>query len=157
MYNKILLGIDKSENAQRAAKKVIKLQKLTGADVVAFHAANVHHVPKVMPVTVPMQPAAGYIATDPSFEARRAALKESGRVILGKTTKLFEEHDIPVETRLITDMDPEEYALEAIEKDEFDLVVIGCKGDHSKLERIFLGTTAQKLVNEAGCDVLIVR
>lgn len=44
-----------------------------------------------------------------------------------------------------------------VEEENFDLVVLGDQGQHSKLERIFLGTVAEGIVNNAQCDVLIVR
>ncbi len=44
-----------------------------------------------------------------------------------------------------------------MEEENFDLIVLGSKGEHSKLEQIFSGTIAQKVVNDVPCDVLIVR
>jgi len=42
-------------------------------------------------------------------------------------------------------------------RDDFNLIALGCKGEHSKLRRILLGTVATNLLNEASCDVLFVR
>jgi nucleotide-binding universal stress UspA family protein len=80
-----------------------------------------------------------------------------GKKILKKTEKVFDEKDIDIETRLIEDKKPEEYIEKAVEKEDFELVVLGSKGEHSKLEQIFSGTVAQKVVNEVPCDILIVR
>ena len=62
-----------------------------------------------------------------------------------------------VETRLIYNTMPEDYIKKIVKEEEFDLVILGCKGDHSKLRRTFLGTVPDKVINEAPCDVLIVR
>ncbi len=43
------------------------------------------------------------------------------------------------------------------EEENFDLVILGCRGKHSKLKRTFLGTIPDKVINNAPCDVLIVR
>jgi len=80
-----------------------------------------------------------------------------GKKILEKTNKLFGENNIDIETRLITDEKPEDYIEKVVEKENIDLVVLGSKGEHSKLEQIFSGTIAQKVLNDVPCDVLIVR
>ena len=64
---------------------------------------------------------------------------------------------MPVEVRLVEDKKPDEYMYEAIEKEDFDLIVLGCQGDHSKLRRIFMDTIPDKVLNQASADVLIVR
>ncbi len=47
--------------------------------------------------------------------------------------------------------------LEAIEKEGFDLVVLGCEGYHSKLRRILSDKIPDKVLNKAPADILIVR
>ncbi len=63
----------------------------------------------------------------------------------------------PVELRVIEDQSPEDYILETIEDEDFDLLVMGSEGGHSAFRRIFLVTISTKLLNEALCDVIIVR
>ncbi len=55
MYKKILIGVDDSENAIRAAKKVIEIQKLHDSEVVAFHSV-IHHLSE-------MNPGFGYLSS----------------------------------------------------------------------------------------------
>lgn len=46
--------------------------------------------------------------------------------------------------------------LDYVEENNFDLVVLGAKG-HTKFERLFLGTTGEKVTRKANCPVLTVR
>jgi nucleotide-binding universal stress UspA family protein len=62
-----------------------------------------------------------------------------------------------VETRLIEDLSPSEYITKIVNEENFDLVVIGSKGHHSKIKEIFLGTVSSHVLKNASCDVLIVR
>jgi nucleotide-binding universal stress UspA family protein len=56
----------------------------------------------------------------------------------------------------VEDMKPEKYIIDKIKEEKFDLVVLGGKGQHSKIESL-LGTVSTHVVNNAHCDVLIVR
>lgn len=80
-----------------------------------------------------------------------------GKKILEEIQKLFNNEGQKVETRLIFDTPPEDYIKKITEEENFDLVILGCKGKHSKLKRTFLGTIPDKVINNAPCDVLIVR
>ncbi|MBD3341691.1 MAG: hypothetical protein GF353_21480, partial [Candidatus Lokiarchaeota archaeon] len=82
--------------------------------------------------------------------------KVRGEKILARAEQIFGEKNIPIETRLIEGLDPEDYIIQTVEKEAFDLVALGCKG-HSKLEEIFIGSVALEVLNKAPCDVLIVR
>jgi len=70
---------------------------------------------------------------------------------------MFDNSISPVETRLIEDLSPDEYILNVVNKENFDLVIIGSKGHHSKLKEIFLGTVSTQFSKNTPCDVLIVR
>ena len=83
--------------------------------------------------------------------------EREGKKILRDKKKMFDEAELPVEIRLIKDEDPEDYIERIIKEEEFDLVVIGLKGVHSKLRQMFIGSVAKKVVKHASCDVLVVR
>ena len=157
MYKKILLAVDGSENAMRAMDKAIQLQKVFNSEVIAFHAVEYHRIPTKIPLPIPFNTTYAYNMATADQELIRQKYLEAGRKLLNKTQKKFKDAGVEVDARLVEFTSPEEFALDAGEKFGIDLIIIGCKGDHSKLERVFLGTVAQKLVNEAKCDVLTVR
>ncbi|MFO8018807.1 MAG: universal stress protein [Promethearchaeia archaeon] len=155
-FEKILLAIDNSENAVRAAKKGLELQKKFDSTVVAFHSIAHGMIPKTIPVTVPTFPG-GYPIPSVDYNKIQDAYIEAGEVILQEINDMFQEEEQEVETRLIVDEEPEDYIEKIVEEEDFDLVVLGCQGKHSKLEELLLGTVANKTVNHVNCDVLIVR
>ncbi|MGV9199915.1 MAG: universal stress protein [Promethearchaeia archaeon] len=156
VFDKILLAIDSSENAIRAAEKGLELQKKFGSTVVAFHSIAHGMVPKTIPLTVPTFPG-GYTIPTVDYNKIRDAYIEAGEALLKDIKEMFEEEQQEIETRLILDDDPEDYIQDIVDEENFDLVVLGCQGKHSKLEELFLGTVANETVNKAACDVLIVR
>jgi nucleotide-binding universal stress UspA family protein len=57
---------------------------------------------------------------------------------------------------LVVEGDPADEILKAIEHEGSDLVVMGARG-LGALERLFLGSTSQKVLSHAPCSVLLVR
>jgi len=71
--------------------------------------------------------------------------------------QVFENEGIEVEWKLEMDIDPAQFATDAAEKEEYDLVIAGSQGRHSKLGSLLIGSVTEKIVSNASCDVLIVR
>jgi nucleotide-binding universal stress UspA family protein len=159
MFEKILLATDGSDSALDAARKTVELQKKFGSQVVIFHAEKHYYAP------VDNQPRSfpfidlGALKPDPALQQREInkAFKVWGVRMLEKTKEIFDKESLEVEIRLIETQGPVDYAKEISKKENFDLIVVGCKGHHSKLREIFIGSVAQKISNEAYCDVLVVR
>ena len=84
-------------------------------------------------------------------------VEQIGESILAEKKAIFEELQIPTETSLITSDYPEDYIIDIVEKEKFDLVVVGIKGIHSKFSQIFLGSVAENVMKNAPCDVLVIR
>lgn len=165
IYNKILIAMDNSEDAFDAAKKVIELVNNSTKEetqkeypeIIAFHSTKHHLMPNIMPITVPSGFGTGYNVPLVDYRKLEEEYKIHGKKILMKTEGLFKTNGIDIETRLITDEKPEDYIENIVPEENIDLVALGSKGEHSKLELIFSGTVAQKVVNEVPCDVLVVR
>lgn len=151
MYNRILLGIDKSYNATHGTKKAIEFQKRDNCKVVAFHSV-LHHLSEINLNPFSQTGTNGEI----SLSIHNDYIKR-GEDILEEVDKLFKESNTKVETRLIFDMTPEDYIKRMVEEEGFDLVILGCKGHHSKLSRALIGTIPNKVINSVSSDVLIVR
>ncbi len=155
MYKKILLGMDGSDDAKRAAKKVLELQQPGVTKVVAFHSADHHMIPIRISLATPLGGTYAIPAAD--YSRIRQEYREAGTRLLNATDKMFKDANIEIETRLIESEDPDQYIERITKEENFDLVVLGCKGHHSKLEEVFIGTVAENALNKAACDVLLVR
>jgi len=149
IYKKILLAIDGSLHANNAAEQVAEFQKMWESKVVMFHSVKHHKIPTGMfPVeSFPVE----------LYRDMEEASKKAGELLLVETQEIFNQKGLSVETRLIEEDEPEVYIRKIVEKENFDLVVLGSKGRHSKLKEILLGTVSTKVLKSAPCDVLIVR
>lgn len=157
IYKKILVGVDASEKAKRAVEKVMELQRKENSTIVAFHSIQHHMIPQEFSVAPSMEPSPNYGISTQTYDKIQEFYKQRGKQVLQQIEKMFQESNLAVETRLVEKKSPEQYITTTVEKENFDLVVVGCTGEHSKLEKIFLGTVAEAVVNNAPCDVLIVR
>ena len=148
MYKKILLAVDGSDVANRAIEKVIKLQKEWNSEVVVFHSV-LHHM--IMPLAY----STGY-ALQMYYNVEEQE-REEGRKIINQAKVKFYEADAPAKFDLITYESPEEYIEGIVEVEQFDLVVLGVKGAHSKLKQAITGSITKKVIKKAPCDVLVVK
>jgi len=80
-----------------------------------------------------------------------------GKKILSDVENLFKGADLTIETRLIEDVHPEDFIKDMVEKEEFNLVVLGNRGKHKSIRRAVLGSVPTKVMNSVLCDVLVVR
>jgi nucleotide-binding universal stress UspA family protein len=150
--------MDGSKEANKAAKRVKDLlQPNTITKIVAFHSINDRILPKIASFTVPTPYSGPEMSVNGSPERIKSEYRMMGETILDNTKKLFAKDEKLIETRLIEDEDPEDYILRTVEKEDFDLVALGSRGDTSKLKEIFMGSVAKKVLDEADCDVLVVR
>ncbi len=149
IYKKILLAIDGSYHSNNATEQVLEFQKCWNCNVVIFHSIKHHKLPKslypdvILPVEI--------------YRNIEEVSKKAGEILLEKTKKVFDKAQFPAETRLIEDKSPEEYITHIIGKENFDLVVLGSKGHHSKIKEVVMGTVSTKVVKNAPCDVLVVK
>ena len=151
MFKKILVGVDNSENSTKAIDKVIEIQKETNSEVVLFH-SFLHNITE-------LRPAFGVISvpdTSLSYEIHTDIVRE-GTKLLDDIKKKFESKGLKVETRRIFDFGPEYYIEERVKEEDFDLVVLGCGGKHSKLRRTFVGTVPEYVINHVDVDILIAK
>ncbi|MFX1567799.1 MAG: universal stress protein [Promethearchaeota archaeon] len=151
MYNKILVGIDESAESMDAVKKVIDLGKEYNSKVIIFHSIY-HHLTEI---------STGFSLTPSSNTLLSILTHEDyiyrGKKLLKKVKNLFKENNIKVETRLISDITPEDYIKKITSEEHFDLVTLGFRGKHSRLRQVLLGTVPDKIINTVACDVLIIR
>ncbi len=152
MYKKILLATDGSENSDRAVKRVIDMEKAPGTEIVVFTSIHQSMIPRAIPL-----PFSLYTLPQSDYDRLYTESRTRGEEILKRIEHEFKTKGINVETRLLIDTEPADYAIKASKEENFDLIVVGCKGHHSKLRQVFLGTVPTQILNEAACDVLVVR
>ncbi|KKM14335.1 hypothetical protein LCGC14_1707140 [marine sediment metagenome] len=173
MYKKILLATDGSKHMNRAASIIIGFYKKWGSEINIFHSVK-HMLEKVSPPshgwTVPYASDAYFSGTSTATpvlikgeefpNVKRLSeleVEQIGENILAEKKAIFEELQIPANTSLVINDYPEDYIQEIVEKEKFDLVVVGIKGIHSKISQIFLGSVAESVMKDAPCDVLVIK
>jgi nucleotide-binding universal stress UspA family protein len=139
MYRKILIASDGSDGARKALLTAIGLSARLGAEL---HMVSVEELPRFassVDEIVEDRQDQNHRFAHVIREARRAAEAEgirlSARVIVG--------HAVPT-------------IVELIEREGFDLLVIGFMG-HAALYNRLIGSTTDRLVELAPCPVLVAK
>jgi nucleotide-binding universal stress UspA family protein len=135
---KVLVATDGSEHSMKAVQRALEMAEKQGAQVtlmsVAYYVGDFDEMPP-------------YVQEKLEAEAR-AALKKSKAV--------FDQKGINVETALEAGMVPANNIINMAEKGKFDRIIMGSTG-LSGLGRVFMGSTAAKVVAHAPCEVTVVR
>ena len=151
MYKKILVGIDDSESSLDAVKEALEIQKRDKSEVTVFYSLT-HNLYEYIPTFTFL----GRPTSAIPYALRDEQINE-GNELLNSVQELFEKEGQKVETRLIIDINPEDYIKKVATKEKFDLVILGSKGKHSKLKTIFSEPIPDKVVHDISSDVLVVR
>jgi nucleotide-binding universal stress UspA family protein len=140
MYARILVGLDGSEAAQHALVTALDLAALCGAEV---HAASIEE----------RLPA--YAATVGEVEDEETFKHDYFQSILAQAKRLAAERGVRFDSSIVAGHAAQ--ALARLARDGgFDLIVVGHTG-HSRLHHLFLGSTADRVVELASCPVLVAR
>ena len=149
IYKKILLATDGSFHSNNAAVQVAEFQQKWNSKVLIFHSLRHHKIPMGL---FPNEPIPIEL-----YQNIEEISKKVGEQLLNKTKEIFSKAGLSVETRLIEDEEPEVYIRRIVEEENFDLVVLGSKGHHSKLKEILLGTVSTNVAKSVPCDLLLVK
>ncbi len=140
MFRKILVGLDGSEAARHALERALDLAALCQAEV---HLLSVEeHLP-------------AYAATVGEAMEEERFEHNYFRRIQHEARQRGAERGIRVTSEILPGHAAQVLARRAAE-DDFDLVVLGHTG-HSRLHNLFIGSTADRVVERAHCPVLVVR
>jgi nucleotide-binding universal stress UspA family protein len=140
MFHRILVGLDGSEGGQRALERAAQLAALCKADVLVV---SVEEKLPAYAATV------GEIQDEERYEHRYF------RQIQHEARRLIEASGVPVHMEVVPGHPAVTLARLASERG-CDLIVLGHTG-HSRLHHLFLGSTADRVVERAHCAVLVVR
>jgi nucleotide-binding universal stress UspA family protein len=141
MYDCILVPTDGSEEGERAVEHAIDLAATHDASLVAVYVVNT----------------AGYagLPMETSMEGVDHMLRDEGARALGRVVDLADERGVPVERRLV-DGSPSKRIVAVAEEADCDLVVMGTHG-RGGIDRLLLGSVAERVVRESPVPVLTVR
>jgi nucleotide-binding universal stress UspA family protein len=145
---RILVGVDGSELANRAAQQAVAL---LGGD------RDVTVVQVVRPVTpltlVPGSAITGIATVDDrtALESQEAQIREAEAEIAATAAAL----GCPADTRVVVG-DPGPDLCRLAGEEEFDLLVVGSHGS-GFLKRVLLGSVSHHVLHHAPCPVLVVR
>ncbi|MFW9940403.1 MAG: universal stress protein [Candidatus Thorarchaeota archaeon] len=148
IYKKILLAIDESVQSTRAIEKVIDFQKGWDCKVVLLHSVKHDKIPTdLFPISF----------VPPKIHRNLEEFsKKVGERFLKERKEIFSKAGLSIKTRLIEDEEPEVYIKKIVEQENFDLVVLGSNGEHSKLKEILLRKVSKEDMKNSPYDVLIV-
>lgn len=139
MFKKILLGVDGSDHALRAAKVAGDLARIMNADLI---------------IVTAFDPIPSYLGEPNLQEAISARLHEANQV-LENGIKAVGEIKGEISNEAL-EGSAAEVILEVARLREVDLIVVGSRG-LGKLSGLLLGSQSQKIIQHATCPVLVVR
>lgn len=150
LITKILVGVDGSENSEKALNYALEIADKFSASILIL---NVFQPP----------PDHGYqpnmLNQSVDYQSNSVSFIEDLRTVheavlsraIEKATKLKPNLKINIELK---EGDSSRQIVETAANGEFDLIVIGHRGN-SKINEILLGSTSEKVIHNARCAVLI--
>jgi nucleotide-binding universal stress UspA family protein len=136
---KVLVPIDGSEHSQKAVARALELTEKQGAEVTLM---------TVVPVASDIM--------DESLINIQDKLRAENQKWLDTAKAEFEAKGLKAATILEKGLVPANNIIRRAEDDKFDRIIMGSTG-RSGLAKIFMGSTAAKVVAHAPCEVTIVR
>ena len=142
---KILLPTDFSDFSNRAFEHAMAWAKRFGADIHMLHIVTVHNFD-------PFNPELGFPETGINEQLQKSAEREMDRI--AGSTQQEEAPTITMETK--TGFSSWSEILDTAVKIDADLIVMATHG-RKGLQKLFLGSTTEKVVEHASCPVLLLR
>jgi len=141
LYDRILVPTDGSREGEQAIAHAVDLAEAHGAAVSGLYVINT----------------ASYngLPMETSWEGVTALLNTDAQEAVETVEKLGAERDVPVETEIV-EGSPSTEIVRTAESQECDLIVMGTHG-RGGIDRLLLGSVAEKVVRAAHVPVLTVR
>jgi len=145
MFKHILLAIDGSQASDKAVQSALKLAKLTGAKLLAVTATEIWSALEVSGPDgrgrIQKFEAAQKVAADKIIAAFLAVAKDAG---------------IESRTVHVPDQDAASAIVDTAKREGCDVIVMGSHGRRG-LDRLLVGSQAQRVLTHATCPVLVCR
>ncbi|MBN2122750.1 MAG: universal stress protein [Deltaproteobacteria bacterium] len=139
LCQKILIAVDGSENARRAADHAAGIAKLSGGEVLLVHCHR---------------PFPEYLG-EPYLQNVVNKTLKSAQEIVRPSEELFEGAGIRYSTRIL-EGPARDKICDVARIEECDLIVMGSRG-RTDFEGLVLGSVAHRVLHSTPCPVLIVR
>ena len=147
-FKKILVPVDGSHSCLHAEELVATIGKNFKSKVTVIHVVSHELLHAGLELRYRVPPSVRTEITN--------WLLQTGKKIVWEAEALFKEEGIEVDARVIEYEDPAETVLRVAKDEEYDLVVIGNRGE-TEVEVFSLGSMAEKVSRHAECPVLIVK
>ncbi len=147
MYSKVLVCVDGSENARRAA--------VAGAEIAARFDAELHLLTVVRPYKVTPK-LEQFLQAENLMGEPKYVLDEMTKDILGEANKQAEEVGVGEIKTHVVEGKPARSIVDFARDRDFDLIVMGSRGV-GDVEATLLGSVSHKVSTLAPCTVTIVR
>lgn len=145
MYNTILVPLDGSSLAEQALAHAETIAKGTGAELLLLQVISLSNIGRVtLDTEVPID-----------FPSVETQLKERGGAYLDGHAKALADQGVKVRT-LVARGGAAATILDVLEREKVDLCVMTSHGQ-TGLSKWVHGSTAQKLIDNAPCPVLLIR
>lgn len=147
LFTKILVPVDFSPCSEEAFRVALSMAKLFQAEVLLLHVIDTKSLGALNTLGLAL----------PSEEAaQRKRLRHQARLHTRRLLGFEEAKGIPVH-RLLAEGAPFVEIARTARMEKVDLVVMGSYGGRvGSVDKIFFGSTAEKVVRTAGCPVLTV-
>ncbi len=147
MYNKILVGLDGSKHAMKAAKTAIEMANAFSAEL---HFLTVTRPFKVSPELQQ------YLQAENLLGEPKYVLDEMTQGLVDDARKLAKQAGVQKFKTEVREGKPARSIVEYAKSNKMNLIVVGSRGV-GDLEAALLGSVSQKVSMLAHCPVVIVR
>ena len=144
MFNHILVALDGSECSRKALDMAVRLAKEQGARCTVCTVVDVVRAAASMT-----------FATGDLVNQWIATLNEDARRIESEAIAKYADSGVAIETKVLEGY-PSSSLLDVAKNENADLIVMGSHG-RTGLKRLWLGSVAESVVQEATIPILIVR
>ena len=138
----VVIGTDGSDTSKRAAQVAAAIARKNGATL------------HIVTVVRPPEGWWGIVGSPPTPSAVAGALADAQRDIIDATTSVLDTSDLDIVTAEEVG-EPSEVLIDYCATEGADLLVVGKRGA-SLIERLVLGSVADRIVHGAACPTLVV-
>jgi nucleotide-binding universal stress UspA family protein len=146
MFDKILVGLDGSQNSAPALETAVGLAQRCQAQLVLFHAIDVH----------PARAHLEHLVEEAARVVYQRAGQEIAEKILGAAEQRAREAGLDRVERVAEEGSAARTIVDYAKRNGVDLVVIGTRGLMG-LHGLAMGSVAQQVTATAHCPVMVVR
>jgi nucleotide-binding universal stress UspA family protein len=144
VFKKIMVATDGSETSMRTAKLAVSLARLAGGRVAAIYVVDIYRLAQLP----------GYTTLPGLSERLMGLMLKEGDEATSEIGEMASDAGVPFE-KIIAEGNPSEEILRQSKESGIDLLVMGSIG-RTGLEKIMLGSVAEKVVRHSKVPVLIV-